>query len=145
MRRKDFIRNMSFIGAGLSLAPWNLATANSSIQRFRLPPASVHIPHGNFAANQLETLSISELDMECSVQHFMRNGIDKSTNDLIVYTFSKEDEILNLGFCQNTWSVDGEIEGLKLSTSSNKVVLRNADYELKLEVDSSEIALCKLN
>ena len=115
MRRKVFIRNMSFIGAGLSLAPWNLATANSSIQRFRLPPASVHIPHGNFATAEIEKLTISEFDLECSTQVFMRNGIEQCDDDLTICSFQRADELLTVCFTANGKPLtQGQIKGLEV-------------------------------
>jgi hypothetical protein len=145
MKRNEFIRNMSFIGVGLSLAPWNLATANPSIQRLPLPPSCIHIPHGNFAVLNPETVFIQELNLTVSIQYFMRNGIKESANDLTVYSFSKEGEILNLGHCQNTWAVDGKVEGISPFTSFNELTLRSANHELKLEIDSSEITLLRLS
>ena len=116
MKRKEFIRNMSLIGVGLGLAPWKLATANPSIQKFRLPPASVHIPHGNFASSQLEKLTISEINLECSVQLFLRNGIETCESDLIVCSFQRGDEILLVSYTESgESSVEGKIEGLKIA------------------------------
>tara|TARA_R110000868_G_scaffold140638_8_gene356482 strand:- start:385 stop:747 length:363 start_codon:yes stop_codon:yes gene_type:complete len=111
---------MSFIGAGLSLAPWKLATAESSIQTFRLPPASVHILHGNFATTEIEKLTIPEFDLECSVQVFMRNGIAPCDDDMTICTFQQGDETLHISYLKNSESMaEGGIKGLQLTLSSD--------------------------
>ena len=119
MKRKEFIRNVSFIGAGLGLAPWNLVTGEPSIQTFRLPAAAVHIPHGNFASSELKKLTISEFDLECSVQLFMRNGISPCEDDLKVFSFQSAEEWMCISLTRVGESVKrGDIRGMEVHIDS---------------------------
>ncbi|MGB0367958.1 MAG: hypothetical protein ACPGU4_10175 [Flavobacteriales bacterium] len=128
---------MSLTGAGIALAPWKLATAESSIQRFRLPPASVHIPHGNFAASETETHHIQEFDLKCSVQHFMRNGIEPNENDLTVFSLSRENETLLISSTKRGYSVLGEINGIVTEILPGSVCLSSKTHQL--HVSSKEL------
>jgi len=132
MNRKHFIRNLSFIGAGLSLAPLKLVTAKPSIQRFRLPPASVHIPHGNFATTNLESLFIPEMDIEITVQHFMKNGIESSHQDLTVYNITRGEESLNVGLSNDSPVVVGGIRGIQTQLEDTQVSFDSNNFRLIL-------------
>ncbi len=142
MKRKDFMRNMSYIGVGLSLAPWKLATSKPSIQRFRLPPASVHIPHGNFASTIPAITRIDKMDLDISIQVFMKNGIKQTNDDLTVYSFKKEFEILNVSFIKGIYSKHGGIRGINSSIINNSIVLLDGNSVLNLQFQS-KVAECK--
>lgn len=110
---------MSLVGAVLSLAPWKLTAAKSSIQRLRLPPACIHIPHGNFAAAEIEKLAIPEFDLECTVQVFMRNGIDTKDSDLKVLTCQRGEEFLHISITRKgEVSTDGQLDGVSIDIDS---------------------------
>lgn len=110
---------MSLIGAGLGLAPWKLVSANQSTKTFALPNPVIHIPHGNFAATELEKLIIPEYGLECSVQHFMRNGIESSAQDITVSSFRRGSQFLFISFTSDgTMNTEGEITGLNIKVAS---------------------------
>lgn len=96
MNRKDFIRNISLVGAGISLAPTRLFASNKASKHYLLPKPTVHIPHGNFHATAIEKLEIPELELACTVQRFMRNGISENADDLTVFSFTSENEQLHI-------------------------------------------------
>jgi hypothetical protein len=119
MKRKDFIQRISFLGVGLSLAPWKLVSAKSSIQIFALPNATVHIPHGNFAASESEKLTISEFNLECAVQQFMRNGIEPNDDDLKIVTFQSGQEWMSISITRNGQTAsESQLSGLKITVNS---------------------------
>jgi len=119
MKRKAFIQKFSFVGVGLSLTPWKLLAAKPSIQTFTLPKATIHIPHGNFAATQLETLHIPEFGLNCTVQQFMRNGIEPNDDDLKVFSFQRKQEWLSISITRNGQAIsDGKLSGLNVSVGS---------------------------
>ena len=120
MKRKQFIQKFSLLGVGLGLTPWRLVSANSSTNVYQLPEPTVHIPHGNFASSEVEKAFFSDLNLECSVEQFMRNGIEPSQDDLTVYSFKKGDEMLNIGFTRSgKETTEGSISGLDLRIDSN--------------------------
>ena len=132
MNRKHFIRNLSFIGAGLSLTPWKLVTAKSSVRRFRLPPASIHIPHGNFAVTNLESLYIPEMDIDITVQRFMRNGIESSHQDLTVYNIARGEEAINVGLSNDSPLIVGGITGMQTQLEDTQVSFESNNFRLIL-------------
>lgn len=119
MNRKEFIRNISLVGAGISLAPTRLFASNRLWSSYSLPEPTVHIPHGNFHASAIEKLTIREMELECTVQQFMRNGITESADDLMVFTFVSGSEHRTICITRNgTRTADGNISGLKVSVNS---------------------------
>ena len=141
MKRKEFIRNVGFLGVGVSLAPWKLVTAKSSIQRFRLPPASVHIPHGNFAATNLKSLYIPEMELEITVQMFMRNGIEFSPQDLTVYNIARGSESINVGLSNGSTVIVGRIKDIQTQSDNKKVHFESNDFTLILSDDEDVILI----
>jgi hypothetical protein len=133
MKRKQFIRNISLLGAGITLAPAGLLSAKRAIKTYTLPEATVHIPHGNFANATIKHVVIPELDVAISVQQFMRNGINVSEQDVSVYTFFSKNEVVNICFTEDEVHTSGEIRGLELKHSPHQVSLCNAQFELILE------------
>jgi hypothetical protein len=133
VNRKTFIRSFGLVGAGLAFAPTGLFGEESSTRSYRLPPPTVHIPHGNFATNELEKLTIPEMGLECTVQQFMRNGIEPSTDDLTVYSFRSEEEWLNVSFTRSgkEFSI-GNISGLKLKFDDSKIKVEFKDLHFLL-------------
>jgi len=114
MKRTEFIQNIGLLGVGFTLIPWKFVSANSTVRVYALPKPAVHIPHGNFASSELEKLFLPDLNLECTVQQFMRNGIEQNENDLTVYSFKRDDEILTIGFTRSgKTTFDGNISGLK--------------------------------
>ena len=110
---------MSFIGAGLSLAPWNFVSAKSPIQTFALPKPTLHIPHGNFAASELKKQIIPEFELECTVQQFMRNGICECDDDMKFYSFRRDNELLTIGITrQGEAFSEGQLSELNVTVNS---------------------------
>jgi hypothetical protein len=121
------------LGAGLALAPIGLFGAESSMKTYPLPAPTIHIPHGNFAANELEKLTIPEMGLECTVQQFMRNGISESADDLTVYSFLSGDELMNVCFTRSGKEFFiGNISGLKLKFDDSKIRVEFKDLHFLL-------------
>lgn len=142
MKRKEFIRNISLVGAGISLAPTSLFA--SSKQRIQLPEAALHIPHGNFAATKLDRILINEMGIEVSVQHFMRNGIGSGQQDISVFTFHRKDEVVNVCFDNEECHSSGELSGFQLSKSNKQFTISNNHFQLDLKAGSSYLSLRKV-
>lgn len=136
MKRKEFIRNISLVGGGISLAPTRLF-AFSDQSRIALPNYAVHIPHGNFANTNLERIRIAELDVEVSVQHFMRNGITDCRDDLTVYTIERGSEMALISTNESGVIVTGSIEGLCVERSNSFVSLSTTSH--RMEIRDKEI------
>ncbi|MCF8276244.1 MAG: hypothetical protein K9J17_05860 [Flavobacteriales bacterium] len=119
MKRNTFIQKISFLGVGFSLAPRKLLSADLTGKTFALPKPVIHIPHGNFATMELEKLIIPEYGLECSVQHFMRNGIESSAHDLTVSSFRRGDQFLFISCTSDgKMHTEGEITGLSIEVTS---------------------------
>ena len=140
MKRKEFIRNISLVGVGISLAPIRLFASPSNAQ-IALPSATTHIPHGNFADANTERIQIPELDIEVSVQHFMRTGIEIDQKDVSVITFWRNQEVLNVCFDKSSCHFSGQIPGLKTAKSKHHFTLANNRFELELNPNSSHLSL----
>ena len=143
MKRKEFIRNISLVGAGISLAPTRLFAFSDQF-RIALPDHAVHIPHGNFANTDLERIRIAELDVEVSVQHFMRNGINASQEDVSVFTFCRDNEFLNVCFDDEGCHTAGKISKLETSHSKNRFSLTNTRFEVELIAGCSHLTVRKV-
>lgn len=143
MKRKEFIRNISLAGAGISLAPTSLF-ASSRNSQIALPRAITHIPHGNFAEANIDRIRIDELDIEVSVQHFMRTGIEAGQNDISVFTFHKNEQLLTVCFDHDGCHHSGELAGLKTSIGTSRIVLLSNGFELELKAGSSYLSLRKV-
>ena len=141
MKRKEFIRNISLLRAGITLAPAGLLSAKRAIRTYALPEATVHIPHGNFANATIEHVVIPELDVAISVQQFMRNGINASQQDVSVYTFFRKNEVVNICFTGDDVHTSGEFRGLELKHSPHQILLSNAEFELILEAGKKQASL----
>jgi hypothetical protein len=142
MKRKEFIRNISLVGVGISLAPTQLF--GSTNQTFQLPEAAIHVPHGNFAETKPELILIKEMGIEVSVQHFMRNGIGRSQKDISVFTFYRKKEVLNVCFDAEGCHTSGEIGGFKLNKSNKQFSISNNHFQLDLKAGSSYLSLRKV-
>lgn len=119
MKRHEFIQKISFLGVGLSVTPWKLISAKPSIQTFTLPKPAIHIPHGNFATTELDKLVIPELNLECTVQQFMRNGIEQSDADLKVFSIQSNHEWITIAITRDGQVIKkGKISGMKVSIDS---------------------------
>jgi hypothetical protein len=143
MKRKEFIRNISLVGVGTSLAPTQLF-AFSDKSRIALPNHAVHIPHGNFANTNLERIRIAELDVEVSVQHFMRTGIETDQKDISVFTFHKNGQLLTVCFDNDGCHHSGELVELKTSIGKNRIVLSDNRFEVELKAGSSYLSFRKV-
>ena len=128
MNRKEFVRNISLLGVGISLTPLAFAKHTKLVAQYNLPAVSVHIPHGNFAASELVVLRISEMNIEVSIQKFMKNGITDSVEDLTVYTFYRKSEMLSISAIGNKLSSLGQIQGLKFSQVGRILQLSDKNY-----------------
>lgn len=135
---------MCLIGAGFTLTPWKLVGAESSIQRFRLPPASVHIPHGNFASEEVQKLYISEMNVSISSQIFMKNGIESSENDLSIYTIKSGNEVVIITPTDEYSSTAGDIQNLSVRISKTMVILNSPLHRLHIDVKSNCATLFQL-
>lgn len=136
MKRKEFIRNISLIGACISLAPTRLF-ASSSNSKIALPSATTHIPHGNFADANTERIQILELNIEVSVQRFMRNGITDCRDDLTVYTIERGSEMVLISSNESGVIVTGSIEGLCIEKSDSSFSLSTKSH--RMEIRDKEI------
>lgn len=142
MNRKEFIRNISLVGVGVFLAPTRLL-ASSKEFTVQLPLATVHVPHGNFAQAPFQRVSIPELNLAVSVQHFMRNGIASTPNDISVFTFQKKDDILNVCFDDEGCHTFGSISGLVSDKTKTEFSLGNEQFEAKLNAGSSYLSVLR--
>lgn len=119
MNRKEFLQKLGFLGVGLTLAPSNLYSSNSSTRTFKLPEPQIHIPHGNFGATQTKTLYIKDLNVSCSVESFMRNGIAPDNLDVEIYHFQKGTELLTISIARNgNRTVIGKIDNMQIHINS---------------------------
>lgn len=128
---------MSIIGAGFTLTPWKLVGAETSIQRFRLPPASIHIPHGNFASEEVQKLYISEMNLSISSQIFLKHGIQASKEDLEVFTIQRNNEFLNVSICGNEVMQNGQINDLKCSIERGRIELTGSKQKLLIDTNGN--------
>ncbi|MBI1287974.1 MAG: hypothetical protein GC178_10380 [Flavobacteriales bacterium] len=140
MNRKEFIRNISLAGVGISLVPAQLL-ASQHASSVRLPKAVFHVPHGNFANAIIERVQIPEMDVEVSVQHFMRNGIEATEKDISVFTFYREKETLNVCFDNEGCHFSGEINDLEACKKHDRFLIKNAQFEVELKKDSTYLSL----
>ena len=145
MNRKEFVRNISLLGVGISLTPLAFAKQTKLAAQYNLPAVSVHIPHGNFAASELVVLRVSEMNIEVSIQKFMKNGITDSEEDLTVYTFHRKNEMLSVSAIGNELSSMGAIQGLKfrkigrnlqLSDQKHVAYLNSFENTLNIRINS---------
>ena len=143
MKRKQFIRNISLVGAGIGLAPTALFGSSHS-SRIALPTAAVHIPHGNFATVNCSPVEISEMNLAVSVQKFLKDGITKSEYDLTVYTFKGKNEVLNVGLNSKGCWHSGSLKGVELSSFHPGFTLQNEAYRISIELDNLDIKLVQL-
>lgn len=140
MKRTAFIRNAGLLGAGIVLAPIGFATAKNA-KHYQLPKAVQHVPHGNFAATEAERVHVPEMNMDVSVEHFMRNGIEACDQDVSVYTFSRKNEVLKACFADGEWTTAGRLTGVQHRQSSERFLIGCAPFELQLTPDSSILKL----
>ena len=134
MKRKDFIQKLTLVGVGFGLTPTSAFALHGSVRSYRLPRATIHIPHGNFATSQQEKLIIPECGIECQVQQFMRNGIEASKDDLTVYSFSCNGQFLNMGQTRDGVSFsNGHIDGLRLAFEPPKIKVNFNRHTFVLE------------
>ena len=118
MKRKAFLQKMTLVGVGLGLAPIRLFS-NAAIKTYALPKAAVHIPHGNFATAELDKLIIPEFGLQCTVQQFMRNGIEPCDEDMKVFSIQRKDEYMNICLTRSgTVISDGRLEGIQIGLNS---------------------------
>jgi hypothetical protein len=141
MKRLEFVRNISLIGAGLSLAPINLFANNSKCIQYRLPEPVVHIPHGNFYAEDKNELLIPEVGLIVTVERFMKHGIEASSDDLTVFTLVKGRETLNLAFRKQGSTSCGTIKSLEVITTQNSAQLRCQGFQFELSEKTKSISL----
>ncbi len=141
MKRKEFIRNISLVGVGISLAPTRLF-GNSAKTTIQLPQASIHVPHGNFANTELEKVLVPELGISISVQRFMRNGIVESENDLTVYTFEKDSETLLISQQNSEIASNGSITGVSLNRLDELISLSNSSH--RIEIRNNQILVSRI-
>lgn len=140
MNRLEFIRNISLTGVGISLTPTRLF-ADSKHTTVQLPQPAIHLPHGNFAATQLESIHIPELELSISVQHFMRNGLGRCEKDLTVFTLTRNDEVAVMG----SDTVSGFIGGLNITAVKGAFTVANESYQLELRPNSNHTTLTAIS
>lgn len=134
MKRNEFIRNISLLGVGLSLTPTRLF-ALSDHSRIALPNQAVHIPHGNFANTDIERIRIAELDVEVSVQRFMRNGITDCRDDIVIYTIERGSEMALISSNEAGIVVTGFIKGLCIEKSDSSFTLSTKSHRMEIRDD----------
>lgn len=134
---------MALVGVGLGLAPTALFAANTSVKTYSLPKAVVHIPHGNFATSKPEVLHIPQANMQLTAETFMRNGIAISEQDLQLYTFKKNNEVLQLCESADGLATSGQIDGWQVTANDNTVHLTNHNFSLTLDLRQQQVLLAK--
>lgn len=130
MKRIEFIKRFSLLGVGLSLTPWSVISAKNAVKNYQLPPPVTHIPHGNFSAQAPESLLIPELNLTCSVERFMKNGIEACDDDMTVYSFSRKSETLLISYSKNGYSAIGEINGVGTEVLPTSVHISSKTHQL---------------
>jgi hypothetical protein len=143
MKRSSFIRNIALLGAGASLTPWKLAAKSVTTHRVDLPPASVHVPHGNFAEATETWVHIPEMDVELRVESFSRNGIEHHADDLQVFHVRRKDQLMIISCKNDCWKSVGQIENLSFTTET-PLELRNGQFKVELEPSSSYLSLSRV-
>ena len=119
MKRKEFIKNISLAGVGITLAPTIVIAAKPAIKTYTLPKASIHVPHGNFASIDSRIVEIRALNMKCSVQLFMRNGINPCYDDLKVFSFQSDGQWMSIAITRaGNRTVSGSISGIEVNIES---------------------------
>ncbi len=132
MKRKKFIHNMSILCAGFVLAPWKLATARTTTGKLRLPPTSIHIPHGNFATSKIEEQVIYEMKLSISSQVFMKNGLTPSEKDLTIFTLKKGTEIMHVSVSGDGNSKVGELTGIDVTMKKGPILISSVTHSLSI-------------
>ena len=141
MNRKEFVRNISLLGVGISLTPLAFSKQTKLAAQYNLPAASVHIPHGNFASSGLIVLHVSEMNIEVTIQKFMKNGITDSEEDLTVYTFHRKNEMLSVSAIGNALSSMGEIQGLRFQKAGHSLQLSDKNYVADLSPSQNTLVI----
>lgn len=145
MKRKEFIRNIVLLGTGMALMPFRNVLGKSALKRYHLPDPMTHVPHGNFAARAAEFIHIQELSVNLSVERYMRNGIDPCAQDISVYSFRKQDDVLTACYQNGKWHISGALSGLETVHSEKSLTLRNPRFELQLDPNPTQIVVSKVN
>ena len=93
------------------LAPTTLFSANSE-RRIVIGEGSLHMPHGNFFESSDNWVAIEEMNIECCVDRFVRNGVNNHELDLVVYKFRRGNEIMLISNGKGGFNSVGSISGL---------------------------------
>jgi len=102
----------------------------------------MYIPHGNFAVTKLESLYIPEMDIEITVQRFMRNGIESSHQDLTVYNIARGEEAINVGLSHDSPLIVGGITGMQTQLEDTQVSFESNNFRLIL-TEGEEVVLTR--
>ena len=117
MKRKDFIGTVGLLGFGLWLSPWKMVSARTGYTIFQLPEPSVHIRHGNFHAMTVDELTLPELNLRIQKQQFLANGVAPDSNDLMMYSFTRGSDMINVSNTGYAIKIIGDIPNVKVSTN----------------------------
>jgi hypothetical protein len=136
VKRLTFIRNISLAGAAAMLAPTMLAT--SSEKRIRLDQ-NVHVPHGNFFETEKNWVAVEEMDIECSMDQYLRNGVNAHVLDLQVLKIRRGNEVLLISSGKAGIRSIGSIAGLDLTGTK----LASQTHVLELNSGSGFLTLSR--
>lgn len=121
-------------GAAAMLAPSMLVSASE--KRIRLDQ-NVHVPHANFFETEEKWVAVEEMDIECSMEQYLRNGVDAHELDLRVLKIRRGNEVLLISFgkagIQSTGSIAGlAFTGTKLASQTHVLELNSGSDFLTL-------------
>lgn len=121
-------------GAAAMLAPAILVSASE--KRIRLNQ-NVHVPHGNFFETEKNWVAVEEMDIECSMDQYLRNGVDAHELDLQVLKIRRGNEVLLISSgkagIQSTGSIAGlALTGTKLASQTHVLELNSGSDFLTL-------------
>lgn len=134
MKRKEFIRNISLVGVGVTLTPVSSLFGNHGVKTYALPEPTIHIPHGNFSSSELKKLTIPELSLDCTVELFLRDGITEKSDDLSVYSFHRSEQLLQVGITRaGDAFLEGNIDGFEIDVEESIVNIFYGKRQFRLK------------
>ncbi|MFT4524962.1 MAG: hypothetical protein ACI85F_001114 [Bacteroidia bacterium] len=146
MKRKDFIASVGLLGFGLGLSPWSMLRAETGHSVVQLPEPSIHLRHGNFHASTVDELLLPDLSLKVQNQQFLANGIVPDSKDLMMYSFMRGSDFINVAVAGDEVEIIGNIPNVKVSPDLNRkaqlsaiLVLRGVLRFENVSVSTNEI------
>ena len=118
------------------LAPSTLVSASE--RQIRLSE-NVHVPHGNFFDAEEKWISIEEMNIEGSVDQYLRNGVADHELDLHVFKFRRGNEVLIISKGRDGFRSVGSISGIELNGSE----ISDSSMVLSLSANSGYLTLSR--